>query len=78
MSQWLFVTADQVAAQPLAAYLWLLASEYENGDITADYDEIAFRFRFSRADLDAGAKPLNRVQFESHSFGLGLAAGLPI
>jgi len=35
----------QVASRALAPLLWLLASEYQDGKITADPEEITFRFR---------------------------------
>src|SRR6266404_900426 len=47
-----------LASRALAPLLWLLASEYENGTITASFDEIAFRFRISLDDLQSGIKPL--------------------
>ena len=47
-----------VASKALAPMLWLLASEYSDGEITAELDEIAFRFRMSRDDLDDALTPL--------------------
>jgi len=40
-----------VASRALAPFLWLLASEYEDGKITASLDELAFRLRMTRAEL---------------------------
>ena len=47
-----------VASRALAPMLWLLASEYEDGHITASIDELAFRFRVSPAELRSALKPL--------------------
>lgn len=47
-----------VASKALAPMLWLLASEYDDGTITATMEEIAFRLRMSEADLDVALKPL--------------------
>jgi hypothetical protein len=47
-----------VASRALAPMLWLLASEYEDGIITASREEIAFRLHMSDADLDDALKPL--------------------
>lgn len=47
-----------LASKALAPLLWVLASEYENGSITASLDEIAFRIHVTRDELDAGIKPL--------------------
>lgn len=47
-----------VASRALAPMLWLLASEYEDGVITATTDEIAFRLRMPREDLELALKPL--------------------
>jgi len=41
-----------LASRALAPMLWLLASEYEDGNITASTDEIAFRFRLTKSDLE--------------------------
>ena len=38
--------------------LWLLASEYDDGQITAELDDIAWRFRMSLEDLHAAVRPL--------------------
>jgi len=47
-----------LASRALAPMLWLLASEYEEGQITASMDEIAFRLHVSAAELNAALKPL--------------------
>jgi hypothetical protein len=52
-----------LASKALAPLLWVLASEYENGSIRASLDEIAFRIHVTRAELDAGLKPLIEAGF---------------
>lgn len=52
-----------VASRALAPMLWLLASEYESGKITATDDEIAFRFRMSSEELIEALKPLIEYGF---------------
>jgi hypothetical protein len=47
-----------VASKALAPFLWLLASEYEGGQIDASIDELAFRLRMSPGDLSTALKPL--------------------
>ncbi len=47
-----------VASRALAPLLWLLASEYEGGKITASTDELAFRLRMSHSELTDALKPL--------------------
>lgn len=47
-----------LASQALAPRLWLLASEYKDGCITASLDEIAFRVHASIDDVRAAVKPL--------------------
>lgn len=47
-----------LASQALAPRLWLLASEYEGGAITASMDEIAFRVRCDISELESALKPL--------------------
>jgi hypothetical protein len=47
-----------VASRALAPLLWLLASEYEGGKITAPLDELAFRLHMSDEELRAALKPL--------------------
>lgn len=47
-----------VASRALAPLLWLLASEYEGGRITASEDEIAFRLRISAHELFESLTPL--------------------
>ena len=46
------------ASKALAPLLWLLASEYKDGKITASLDEIAFRFRTQRSEIEKAIKPL--------------------
>ena len=52
-----------VASRALAPLLWLLASEYEDGNITASAEEIAFRFRMSHDDLIIALSPLIESKF---------------
>ena len=47
-----------VASRALAPCLWLLASEYEGGQITLPLKAIAFRLRMSEADLIEALNPL--------------------
>jgi hypothetical protein len=47
-----------LASRALAPMLWLLASEYEDGEITASMDEIAFRLHVSESDLHDAVTPL--------------------
>jgi hypothetical protein len=47
-----------VASRALAPCIWLLASEYFGGCITATYDELAFRLRMSVAEFNEAVKPL--------------------
>jgi hypothetical protein len=47
-----------LASRALAPMLWLIASEYDAGKITASTQEIAFRLRVSESDLVDGLKPL--------------------
>lgn len=47
-----------VASRALAPLLWLLASEYEEGQITASPEELAFRLRLSDSDLMDALRPL--------------------
>lgn len=47
-----------LASRALAPMLWLIASEYENGTITASTQEIAFRLRTTEKDLVDALKPL--------------------
>lgn len=46
------------ASKALAPLLWLLASEYDNGDIPADMPRIAFRMRMAVDKLVEALKPL--------------------
>jgi hypothetical protein len=47
-----------VASRALAPCLWLLASEYDGGEITATLDEIAFRLRMTKGELADAVHPL--------------------
>jgi len=47
-----------LASRALAPMLWLLASEYEGGRITASHEEIAFRLHITESDLRDALKPL--------------------
>ena len=47
-----------LASRALAPMLWLLASEYEGGEITASQDEIAFRLHVSLPELNEAISPL--------------------
>lgn len=47
-----------VASRALAPMLWLLASEYEDGVITASMQAVAFRFRMTVSELENTLKPL--------------------
>lgn len=59
-----------LASKAVAPLLWVLASEYENGAITASLDEIAFRIHVSREDLDAALGPLIAAGFFIDSDGI--------
>ena len=52
-----------VASRALAPCLWLLASEYQGGEITASLEEIAFRLRMPKAELCEALHPLVEVGF---------------
>lgn len=47
-----------VASRALAPCLWLLASEYEGGEIPADWGMIAFRLRLSPSDVEQAVSAL--------------------
>lgn len=47
-----------LASRALAPMLWLLASEYEEGAITASLEEIAFRLHVTEQDLSDAITPL--------------------
>jgi hypothetical protein len=47
-----------VASRALAPLLWLLASDHEQGKITATVEEMAFRLHMAVDDLSAALKPL--------------------
>ena len=52
-----------VASRALAPCLWLLASEYSEGEITATLEEIAFRLRMPHAELCEAIHPLIEAGF---------------
>ena len=47
-----------VASRALAPLLWLLASEYTDGKITASTEELAFRLRMSHDEMIVALSPL--------------------
>ncbi len=47
-----------LASKALAPLLWLLAAETKDGAFDASYEELEFRLRISRKDLEVGIKPL--------------------
>ena len=47
-----------LASKALAPLLWLLASESMDGSVRIDADWLAFRLRFTVADVEAGLSPL--------------------
>jgi hypothetical protein len=56
-----------VASRALAPMLWILASEYQDGKITATVEEIAFRFRTSVEEIQAALTPLVQSGFFADS-----------
>lgn len=54
-----------VASRALAPMLWLIASEYESGCISAEPEEIAFRLRISEQEYLDALKPLISAGFFS-------------
>lgn len=52
-----------LASKALAPMLWLLASEYEGGQITAGIEEMAFRFRMTPTELGDALSPLIQKGF---------------
>lgn len=47
-----------IASKALAPFLWLLASESKNAVFDASIEELEFRLRFSRKEIEDGLKPL--------------------
>jgi len=47
-----------LASKALAPLLWLLASESKDGTFDASVEELEFRLRLSRADIEVGLKSL--------------------
>ncbi len=62
-----------IASRALAPLLWLLASEYQTGEITASSDEIAFRLRMPVEHLLIAIKPL--ISFGFFVSDSGVQAG---
>jgi hypothetical protein len=56
-----------VASRALAPMLWLLASEYQDGEITMSLDGIAYRMRMAKAELCEAIHPLVEAEFFSLS-----------
>jgi hypothetical protein len=52
-----------VASRALAPMLWLLASEYDGGIITASLLEIAFRLRMTEGEVAEALNPLLEAKF---------------
>jgi hypothetical protein len=52
-----------VASRALAPMMWLLASEYENGEIPSETRKIAFRLRMTLEELAQAFEPLLRRGF---------------
>lgn len=59
-----------LASQALAPRLWLLASEYDDGKITAGLDEIAFRVHCTVEALVDALEPLIKSEFFIDDSGL--------
>jgi hypothetical protein len=59
-----------LASQALAPRIWLLASEYEGGKITASLEEIAFRLHKTESDLREALKPLVSSGFFHDASGM--------
>lgn len=51
------------ASKALAPLLWLLASEYEDGVITASVQKMAYRFRKTEGEILSAIKPLIEAGF---------------
>jgi hypothetical protein len=47
-----------IASRALAPMIWLLASEYDDGKITASIDKLAFRLHMTCVDLSEALRPL--------------------
>src|SRR5690348_175256 len=54
-----------VASRALAPLLWLLASEYDNGEIPCSFEEIAYRLRMPEKEFMEALKPLIDAKFFS-------------
>lgn len=66
-----------VASKALAPCLWLLAAEYERGEIPTDPERIAFRLRMSEDAFTEAVKPLIEKQFFSADSEMLAACKLP-
>jgi hypothetical protein len=68
-----------VASRALAPMLWLLASEYDGGEIPLDYDLIAFRLRMTEVEAQEALTPLIDKEFfvVVHEASATLAECLP-
>lgn len=58
-----------VASRALAPCLWLLASEYKDGEITASLEEMAFRLHMTPDELSDALHPLIKAGFFTVSSG---------
>src|SRR5258705_63799 len=52
-----------IGSRALAPMLWLLASEYKDGNIAAGLDELAFRMHMTRGDMADALHPLIEAGF---------------
>ena len=52
-----------ISSKALAPYLWLLASEYDDGVIDATEEEICFRLRLNPSDFKKALDPLETSMF---------------
>jgi hypothetical protein len=59
-----------LASKALAPFLWLLASESNDAVFEASIDELEFRLRFSRKEIEDGLKPLIDNGFFSIASGV--------
>ena len=62
------------ASKALAMCLWLLASEGDEGEIDANYEKLAFRFRSTEKKIEESLKPL----IDEHFFYVVRDASTPI
>ena len=52
-----------VASRALAPLIWLLASEHDNGIIKMSIDDIAYRLRLNKTEIEKGIKGLNAISY---------------